>query len=96
MSIILQIWYNIYLISLQVLAKKSKKTLEGYIKIHNPQPLPHPTPSFASFLYQILSLQEEKIFSSYNCFRNIGFSCPQVHKAIMIFYCNSNFHFRGL
>ena len=96
MSIILQIWYNIYLISLQVLAKKSKKTLEGYIKIHNPQPHPHPTPTFASFLYQILSLQEEKIFSSYNCFRNIGFSCPQVHKAIMIFYCNSNFHFRSL
>ena len=46
MSIILQIWYNIYLISLQVLAKKSKKTLEGYIKIHNPQPHPHPPPKF--------------------------------------------------
>ena len=34
MSIILQIWNNFYVISLQVLTK----TLKGYIKIHGPQP----------------------------------------------------------
>ena len=35
MSIILQIWYNFYVISLQVLTKKTPKTLEGYIKIYS-------------------------------------------------------------
>ena len=39
MSIILQMWSKFYEISLQVLTKK--KTLEGYIKIHDPQP-PNP------------------------------------------------------
>ena len=42
MSIILQIWNNFGVISLQVLTKK-KQTLEGHIKIHGPQPsFPNP------------------------------------------------------